>query len=141
MLHVYRRKRPANRATSLENEARGFAAGAAWCRLDQGPRWGGMEFASGVTALDQEVVVALREWRWTRVALLCVIYWVTLGTALLASTMMSVWSDRNRLAQAQGNADFLVTYGVDVNVGPMLLLALVPPLVLTVVWWQLRRRG
>ena len=85
--------------------------------------------------------MALREWRWTRVALLCVIYWVTLGTALLAATMMSVWSDRNRLAQAHGNADFLVTYAVDVNVAGTLALVLVPPLVLTLVWWRLSRRA
>ena len=84
--------------------------------------------------------MALREWRWTRVALLCVLYCVTLGAALLASTMFSLWSDRNRLAQAHGNADLLVTYAFDVNVGAMLALVLVPPLVLIVVWWRLRRR-
>ena len=85
--------------------------------------------------------MSLREWRWTRVAVLCVLYWVTLGVAVLASTMVSLWSGRNRIAQAHGNADFLVTYGVDVNVGAILALVLVPPLVLTLVWWQLRRRG
>ena len=83
--------------------------------------------------------MALHDWRWTRVALLCVLYWVTLGTALLASTMFSLWSDRNRMAQAHGNADFLVSYAVDVNYGAILALVLVPPLLLIVVWWWLRR--
>ena len=85
--------------------------------------------------------MALRDWRWTRVALLCVIYWVTLGTALLASTMMRVWSERNRLAQAHSNADFLVSYAVDVNYAAILAVLIVPPLVLTFIWWRLRRRG
>jgi hypothetical protein len=85
--------------------------------------------------------VALRDWRWTRVAALCVLYWVTLGAVFLASTMFSLWSDRNRFAQAHGNTDVLVSYSVHVNVVGTLALLLLPPLVLTAIWRRLRRPG